>query len=71
MVGIADALGLMMGTKYFAEAQGYSIETNTLLQDIHSTILLAKNGRISEGKKSKHTKSRYFLITDQVHQEDL
>ena len=71
MVGIADALGIIMWTKYFMEVQGYSTECNILFQDNQSTILIAKNGRSLAGKKSKHIKNRYFLITDKVHQEDL
>ena len=32
LVGIADSLGLMICTKYFMEAQGYSIDSNILFQ---------------------------------------
>ena len=71
MVGIADALGIIMWTKYFMKAQGYSIDSNILFQDNQSNILIAKNGRISAVKKSKHTKNLYLLITYKVHQEDL
>ena len=53
------------------EAQGYTIEINILYQDKNSTILLAKNGRMSAGKNSKHIKNRFFLITDKVSQGDL
>ena len=35
------------------------------------TILLAKNGRMSAGKNSKHIKNRFFLITDKIAQGDL
>ena len=49
------------------EAQGYTIDSDTLFQDNQSTILLAKNGRSSTGKKSKENKNRYFLITYTVH----
>jgi hypothetical protein len=34
------------------------------------TILLAKNGRMSAGKKSKHIKNRFFFVTDKVAQRD-
>ena len=53
------------------EAQGYIIESNVLYQDNKSTILLAKNGRMSAGKNSRHIKNRFFLITDKVAQGDL
>ena len=32
---------------------------------------MAKNGRMSAGKNSKHIKNRFFLITDKVVQGDL
>ena len=67
LVGIADSLSLMMCTKYFMEAQGYSIESNILFQYNHSTIMLANIGRILAGKNSKHVKNCYFLITDKGH----
>ena len=53
------------------EAQGYTIESNVLYQDKKTTILLAKNGRMSAGKNSRHIKYRFFLITDKVAQGDL
>ena len=71
LIGIADALGIILWTKYFMEAQGYTIDTNKLFQDNKSTILLATNGRQSAGKKSKHIKNKYFLVADKVDQGDL
>ena len=71
LVGTADVIGMMMWCKFFMEAQGYTIESNILYQDNKSTILLAKNGRMSAGKNSKHIKNRFFLITDKVAQGDL
>ena len=53
------------------EAQGYTIESNVLYQDNKSTILLAKNGRMSDGKNSRHIKNWFFLINDKVAQCDL
>ena len=53
------------------EAQWHTIESNLLYQDNKSTILLAKNGRMSAGKNSKHIKNRFFLITDKVAQGGL
>ena len=52
LVGIADVLRMMMWCKYFMEAQGYIIESNIIYQDNKSTILLAKNRRMSTGKNS-------------------
>ena len=71
LVSIADVLGMMMWCKYFMEAQGYTIESNILYQDNKSTILLAKNGRMSAGKNSKHIHHRFFLVTDKIAKGDL
>ena len=61
MVVIADVLGMMMWCEYFTEAQGYTIDNNILYQDNKITILLAKNGRMSARKNSKHIKNRFLL----------
>ena len=71
LVSIADVFGMMTWCKYFMEAQGYAIENSILYQDNKSTIILEKNGRMSAGKKSKHIKNRFFLITDKVSMGDL
>ena len=42
-----------------------------LYQDNKSTILLAKNGRMSAGKASKHIKNQFFLITVTIVQDEL
>ena len=44
LVGVNDAMGLVLWTHLFLEAQGYQIEDNIVYQDNESTILLAKNG---------------------------
>ena len=71
LVSISDDIGMMMWCKYFMEAQGYTIDNNILYQDNKSTIFMAKNGRMSTGRNSKHIKNRVFLITDKVAQRDL
>ena len=60
LISIADVLGMILWCKYFMEAQGYIIESNLLYQDSKSIILLAKNGRMSAGKNSKHIKNSVF-----------
>ena len=59
LVSITNVLGTMMWCKYFMKAQGYTIENNILYQDNKSTIFLAKKGRTSAGKNSKHIKNRF------------
>ncbi|KAL3804532.1 hypothetical protein HJC23_002571 [Cyclotella cryptica] len=66
LVGIDDALPWILWARYFIETQGYTMEQNILFQDNKSTILLAKNGRWSSSKRTKHIKLRYFFIKDKV-----
>ena len=71
LVSIADVLGMMMWCKYYIWTQRYTIKKNILYQDNKSTILLAKNSRMSAGKNMKHIKNSFFLITDKIAQEEL
>ena len=68
---ISDVLGMIMWCKYFMESQGYTIENHILYQDKKSTILLANNGRMSDGKNSKHINNWFFLITYKVAQREI
>ena len=65
LVGVDDALPLILWARYFIEAQGYTVEQNILFQDNKSTILLATNGRWSSSKRTKHIKSQYFFCERQ------
>ena len=53
LVSIADVLEMIMWCKCFTEAQGYKIDNIILYQDNKSTILLARNGRMSAEKKQQ------------------
>lgn len=66
LVGVNDALTMMLWVRLFLVAQGFSIEENILYQDNQSTMLLAKNGKQSSGKKTRHIEIRYYFITDQI-----
>jgi hypothetical protein len=66
LVGIDDALPIILWGRYFIESLGYTVEQVILYQDNKSTILLANNGRWSASKRTKHIKSRYFFIKDKV-----
>jgi hypothetical protein len=53
------------------EAQGYIFGSSLLYQDSKSIILLTKNGRMWTDTNGKHTKNRFFLVTDKVAQGGL
>ncbi len=69
--GIDDALPWILWCRYFIEGQGDTVEQNILYHDNKSSILLAKNGRWSSSKGTKHIKSRYFLIKDKIHKREV
>ena len=71
LIGIHDALVLMMWGKYFIEAQGYTVSHNILYQDNKSTILLAKNGHMSGSSRTKHIEHRFYLVRDKIYRGDL
>jgi hypothetical protein len=66
LVGSHDGLGLILWSRYFLEAQGYTIDHNILYQDNQSTMLLQRNGRSSSTKRTKHINARYFFIKDKI-----
>ena len=51
LVGVDDCISKILWGKYFIEDLGYKVEHNILLQENKSTILLAKNGRLSSSVK--------------------
>jgi hypothetical protein len=71
LVGVDDAMTLILWTKLFLQAQGYRIDKNILYQDNKSTILLAKNGKRSSSKRTRALNIRYFFVTDQVEKGNL
>ena len=71
LIGIDDAIPSIMWALYFIEAQGYEVVHNILYQDNKSTILLAKNGRRSSSKRTKHIERRYFGVMDRIDRGEL
>ena len=66
VVGVDDFMPAICWTRYFLQAQGYGVQDNVLYQDNKSAILLAKNGKASSSKRTKHINIRYFFITDRI-----
>ena len=56
---------------YFVQAQGYDVTHAEVMQDNLSTQLLAKNGKFSSSKKTKHIKAKFFFVTDKVKSGEL
>jgi hypothetical protein len=71
LVGVADAMAQIIWTRYFFEAQGYSIKDSIVYQDNQSAILLEKNGRASSNKRTCHINIRYFFITERIANNEM
>jgi hypothetical protein len=71
LVGVDDAMTMILWTKLFLEEQGYKIDKNILYQDNKSTILLEENGWQSAGRRSRALNIRYYFVTDQVERKNL
>ena len=71
LVGVDDMMSQMLWTRYFVQAQGFTVDECLVYQDNMSSILLAKNGRASSGKRTKHINVRYFFITDRIKKGEL
>ena len=65
-VAIHEVLPQVLWTRYFLESQGYGVEESIIHQDNQSAILLAKNGRGSSSKRTRHINIRYFFVADRV-----
>ena len=71
LVGVNDAMALILWTRLFIEAQGYSVTDNIVHQDNQSAILLENNGKRSSSKKTRHIEIRYFFITDNIRRKQM
>ena len=71
LVGVDDGMPLVIWTRNFMIEQGYNVKDNVVYQDNQSTILLARNGRASSGRRTRHVNIRYFFVTDRVKNGEL
>lgn len=66
LVAINDATGMILWVRHFLEAQGFTVSDNNILQDNESTMHLAKNGRQSSRKQTKHIDVQYYFVTNNI-----
>ena len=79
LVGVSDSLGFNIWCTYFFKSQGKELgdgnvairDRNILYQDNESCIKLAKNGKASSTKQTRHIHIRYFAVTDRVKKQDI
>ena len=71
LVGVNDAMYLVLWVRHFLEAQGYTVTDNVVYQDNESAMLLEKNGKRSSTKNTRHIEIRYFFVTDNIKRDKL
>jgi len=71
LVGVDDAMPLVIWTRNFLEGQGFTVHDNVVYQDNLSAMQLEKNGRSSSGRRTRHINIRYFFISDRVKSGDI
>jgi hypothetical protein len=71
LVGVNDAMALILWTRNFLEAQGFDVTDNVVYQDNESAILLENNGRASSSKRTRHIDIRYYFVTDNIQRKRL
>jgi hypothetical protein len=67
IVGLHDKTGVILWTRNFLEAQGYTITDNFVYQDNMSTLSLTKNGYVSSSTRLQHIKAKYFFCKHYHH----
>jgi hypothetical protein len=71
LVGVDDAINMILGTSFFLQEQGYLVEDNMEYQDNKSAILLENNSKRSSSKITYAIYIAYFFVTDQVEKKTL
>ena len=61
LVGINDAMAMILWVRMFLEEQGFSVKDNVIHQDNQSTMTLENNGRLRSGNCTEHVNSRHDL----------
>jgi hypothetical protein len=64
LVGVDDAMGMILWTRLFLQNQGYEVNNTKIYQDNQSAMLMERNGKRSSTKRTRHINIRYFFITD-------
>lgn len=71
LVGVDDAMSMILWTRQFMEGQGYKVEENVVYQDNQSAMLLKKNGTQLSTKRTRHLNIRYFFVTDRIRAKQM
>jgi hypothetical protein len=67
LVGVFnDIMPHILWTRYFLEAQGYTVDDSIINQDNQSAMLLEENGRGSSSQRTGHINIQYFFVSYRV-----
>jgi hypothetical protein len=71
LISVDDAIGKILWTKMFLEAQGFEVKANVVFRDNQSSMKLEANGKASSGKRTRHFNIKYFYITDLIQRGEV
>ena len=71
VVGVDDALPMVLWTRHFLLEQGYNVSDNVIYQDNQGAMILERNGRSSSGRRTRHIDVRYFFVSDKIKQGEM
>jgi hypothetical protein len=71
LISMDDIISKVLWTKLFLDAQGYKIKQNIVLCDNMSTMKLETNGKASSGKRTQHSNTKLFYITDLIKKKEV
>ena len=66
LVGVNDAMYLIIWTQLFLKGQGFKVINNIVPQDNQSAMFLEHNGKTLSSKKACHIEISYYFITDHI-----
>jgi hypothetical protein len=66
-----DVISKVVCTKLFIEAQGFTMNHNTIMRDNITSMKLEMNGKTSSGKKTRNLDIKYFYITNLIKRKEV
>lgn len=64
LIALAEGVNIITWFRHFLEAQGFKLKPTVVQQDNQSTILLAKQGKLSQ--RTRHVNIRFFAVKEKI-----
>ena len=78
LLGIGDLMSMILWSRLWLQEQGYNLGEqgynlgpSTIHQDNQTTMLMAKNGRRSYRKRTRHLNIRYYFVKEKIDSNDI